>query len=111
MLNVWCQTTSTSSPEVARRDTLRAILHAKLKVRKVLGRGSFGEVQLAWCEDTRTLVAVKANGASVACLGFGCCSESEPLRLLRMFAHSRLLLCMFYEQAYSAQTPAPLTTK
>jgi hypothetical protein len=95
------QTTSSSSPEVVSRDTLRAILHAKLKVRKVLGRGSFGEVQLAWCEDTRTLVAVKANGASVACLGFGCCSESEPLRLLRMSA--RLLLCMIFTNRHTVR--------
>jgi hypothetical protein len=52
-----------STPTAA---TLRCIPFASLYPRGTLGRGSFGDVTLAWWEGGHTEVAVKANGVDCA---------------------------------------------
>ena len=64
---------------------------AELERRSVLGRGSFGEVHLAWWDGGHMEVAVKANGVSCANAA-AIDNERRLLELLLQHPHRNILV-------------------
>ena len=61
-----------------------------LTMQRVVGVGSFGEVQLAWWSDWKLEVAVKANGLTCANVS-AIANEERLLEVLRWHPHKNVL--------------------
>ena len=79
---------------------LPRIASTTLHVRRVLGKGSFGEVCLAWWEGGLVEVAVKANGVQCANIT-AIDNERKLLELLLQHPHRNILV------VYGIVTDAP----